>query len=74
MKMSEMNGYEVLELLCSSNTGNVKDIPVVVATASGRCDAEELKGHSFAVCLFEPFSLKKLMAITEKKSEGKARR
>lgn len=65
MKMPEMNGYEVLELLRSSNIGNAKDIPVIVATASGSCDAEELIKRGFAGCLFKPFILEELIAATE---------
>lgn len=66
MKMPGMNGYEVLELLRSSNIGNARDIPVIVATASGSCDAEELMKRGFAGCLFKPFSLEELIAVTER--------
>ena len=66
MKMPEMNGYEVLELLRSSNIGNAKDIPVIVATASGSCDTEELLAKGFAGCLFKPFTLEELIAATER--------
>ena len=64
MKMLEMNGYEVLELLRSSNIGNAKGIPVIVATASGSCDAEELTTKGFTGCLFKPFSLEELITTT----------
>ena len=33
--MPEINGFELLELLRSSNVGNSKTIPVVVTTYSG---------------------------------------
>lgn len=66
MKMLEMNGYEVLELLRSSNIGNAKDIPVIVATASGSCDTEELLAKGFAGCLFKPFTLEELITVTER--------
>ena len=65
MKMPEINGYEVLELLRSSNIGNAKDIPVIVATASGSCSTEELIERGFAGYLFKPFSLEELIAATE---------
>ena len=65
MKMPEMNGYEVLELLRSSNIGNAGDIPVIVATASGSCDVLELIERGFAGCLFKPFTLKELINSTE---------
>ena len=59
--MPEINGFELLELLRSSNVGNAKTIPVVVATASGSCDADELLAKDFAGCLFKPFSISELM-------------
>lgn len=66
MKMPETNGYEVLELLRSSEIGNSKDIPVVVTTAQGNCTEEELLAHGFTACLFKPFDIAELMAVSEK--------
>ena len=67
LKMPEINGYEVLELLRSSDIGNSKTIPVVVATASGSCAEDELLSQGFSACLFKPFDLSELMAVyTEK--------
>lgn len=66
LKMPETNGYEVLELLRSSDIGNSKTIPVVVATASGSCTEEELLPHGFSACLFKPFGLSELIAVSEK--------
>jgi len=65
MKMPEINGYEVLGLLRSSNIGNAREIPVIVTTASGNCDAEELIKRGFAGCLFKPFTLEELITVTE---------
>ena len=65
LKMPEINGFEVLELLRSSHIGNSQGIPVVVATASGSCDEEELLAKGFAACLFKPFSLSELLAVSE---------
>ncbi|WP_172500337.1 hybrid sensor histidine kinase/response regulator, partial [uncultured Phocaeicola sp.] len=42
LNMPEINGFELLELLRTSNVGNSKAIPVVVTTASGSCSKEEL--------------------------------
>lgn len=42
LNMPDINGFELLELLRSSNVGNSKTIPVVVTTASGSCSREEL--------------------------------
>ena len=66
LKMPETNGYEVLELLRSSDIGNSKTIPVVVATASGSCTEGELLSQGFSACLFKPFNLSELMAVSEK--------
>lgn len=66
LNMPEINGFELLELLRSSNVGNSKTIPVVVTTCSGSCDAEELLSHGFSGCLFKPFSISELMAITDR--------
>ena len=66
LKMPETNGYEVLELLRSSDIGNSKTIPVVIATASGSCTESELLSQGFSACLFKPFALSELMAVSEK--------
>ena len=66
LNMPGINGFELLELLRSSNVGNSQTIPVVVATASGSCDAEELLGKGFAGYLFKPFSISELMEVSDK--------
>ena len=66
LHMPDMNGFELLELLRSSNVGNSKTIPVVAATASGSCNAEELLARGFAGCLFKPFSISELMEVSDK--------
>ncbi len=66
LNMPGINGFELLELLRSSNVGNSQTIPVVVATASGSCDAEELLERGFAGCLFKPFSILELMEVSDR--------
>ena len=66
LNMPDINGFELLELLRTSNVGNSRDIPVVVTTASGSCSKEELIAHGFAGCLFKPFSLSELMEVSDK--------
>ena len=66
LNMPVINGFELLELLRSSNVGNSQTIPVVVATASGSCDADELLESGFAGCLFKPFSISELMEVSDK--------
>ena len=66
LNMPEINGFELLELLRTSNVGNSKTIPVVVTTASGSCSKEELIERGFAGCLFKPFSISELMEVSDK--------
>lgn len=66
LKMPEMNGFEVLELMRSASVGNSKEIPVIVATASGSCDEDELLTRGFTACLFKPFAIPELLATSEK--------
>ena len=66
LNMPEINGFELLELLRTSNVGNSKTIPVVVTTASGSCSKEELMERGFAECLLKPFSISELMEVSDK--------
>lgn len=66
LKMPEVNGYEVLELLRTSEIGNSQTIPVVAATAAGYVTEEELKESGFVAMLRKPYSIEELMSITEK--------
>ncbi len=65
LKMPEVNGYEVLELLRTSEIGNSQTIPVVAATAAGYVEEEELKGKGFAAVLSKPYSIDELLTVTE---------
>ena len=66
LNMPDINGFELLELLRSSNVGNSPTIPVVVATASGSCNKGELLAKGFAGCLFKPFSISELMEVSDR--------
>lgn len=66
LNMPDINGFELLELLRTSNVGNAKTIPVVVTTASGSCSKEELIGRGFSDCLLKPFSISELMEVSNK--------
>ena len=66
LNMPEINGFELLELLRTSNVGNSKAIPVVVTTASGSCSKEELVERGFSGCLLKPFSISELMEVSGK--------
>ena len=66
LNMPDINGFELLELLRTSNVGNSRDIPVVVTTASGSCSKEELMDRGFSGCLLKPFSISELMEVSDK--------
>ena len=66
LNMPEINGFELLELLRTSNVGNSKTIPVLVTTASGSCSKEELMERGFAGYLLKPFSISELMEVSDK--------
>ena len=66
LNMPEINGFELLELLRTSNVGNSKTIPVVVTTASGSCSKEELMERGFSGCLLKPLSISELMEVSDK--------
>ena len=66
LNMPEINGFELLELLRTSNVGNSRNIPIVVTTASGSCSKEELMERGFAGCLLKPFSISELMEVSDK--------
>ena len=66
LNMPDINGFELLELLRTSNVGNSKTIPVVVTTASGSCSKEELMERGFSGCLLKPCSISELMEVSDK--------
>ena len=65
LKMPEVNGYDVLELLRTSEIGNSQTIPIVAATAAGYVTEEEMKEKGFAAILSKPYSIDELLAVTE---------
>ena len=64
--MPGLNGYDILELLRTSNVNNSKTIPVIAATASGSCTREELLEKGFSDCIFKPFSKQDLLEVADK--------
>lgn len=65
LNMPDINGFELLELLRTSNVGNSRTIPIIVTTASGSCSKEELMERGFADCLLKPFSISELMEVSD---------
>lgn len=74
MKMPDMNGYEVLELLRSSDIGNSRNIPIVVSTALDKSAEKELLSKGFCGCLFKPFSAKELLETISQSAAHKTQR
>lgn len=66
MRMPEMDGYEVLVLLRSSNLQQTKTIPVLAVTAQAGAKPEHFKHAGFAGCLHKPFSPEELMSVTSR--------
>ena len=66
LRMPGHNGYDILELLRTSNVNNSKTIPVIVATASGSCTREELLEKGFSDCIYKPFSKQDLLDIADR--------
>ena len=66
LRMPGHNGYDILELLRTSNVNNSKTIPAIVATASGSCTKEELLEKGFSDCIFKPFSKQDLLDIADR--------
>lgn len=65
LKMQDASGYEVLELLRTSEIGNSRTIPVMVVTGSKSITKEELAGAGFGSVLYKPFSIDELLAAAE---------
>lgn len=65
LKMPDISGYGVLELLRTSDIGNSRTVPVLVVTAAGSIMKEELEEAGFDGVLFKPFSTEELLAAAE---------
>ena len=66
LKMPEVNGYDVSELLRTSEIGNSQTIPIIAATAAGYVEEEGLIRKGFAAVLYKPYSIDELLAVTER--------
>ena len=71
LKMAEVNGMEILEMMRMVNVRNSKTIPVVVMTAAPNVSEKELLDAGFAACLFKPMSDKDLIETARKCINGK---
>ena len=71
LKMAEVNGIEILEMMRMVNVRNSKTIPVVVMTAAPNVSEQELLGAGFVAWLFKPMSDKDLINTARKCVNGK---
>lgn len=70
LKMQGTNGYDVLKILRMSNIGNSKTIQIIAETGSAGITEKELVNKGFSGCLFKPFSIQELMAVTNRFIKG----
>ncbi len=65
--MPEINGFELLELLRTSNVGNSKDYPGSRDNRFGQLQqGETYAERGFSGCLLKPFSISELMEVSDK--------
>ena len=65
IRMPDMDGFELLGLLCSSNIERARRIPVIALTAGVEPEAEYLSG-GFAGYVRKPFRMEELMAVVSR--------
>ena len=71
LKMAEVNGLEILEMVRMVNVRNSKTIPVIVMTAAPNVSEKELLEEGFSACLFKPMSDKDLIETAKRCVRGK---
>ena len=71
LKMAEVNGLEILEMVRMVNVRNSKSIPVIVMTAAPNVSEKELLEEGFSACLFKPMSDKDLIETAKRCVRGK---
>lgn len=65
IQMPEVDGFDILEMLRSSNMGKAKSIPVIAVTARPEDDNEYLS-KGFSGSIHKPFTSEQLMEVTRK--------
>jgi signal transduction histidine kinase/DNA-binding response OmpR family regulator len=63
--MPEINGFQLLELLRTSNIGNSRTVSVLAMTARAERSIDEFINAGFAGCLYKPFSRSELFAAVK---------
>lgn len=60
--MTDVSGFDLLELLRTSNLSEAQEVPVLAMTARAECSVEEFTKAGFAGCIHKPFSCNELFA------------
>ncbi len=66
IRMPEINGYELLELLRASDIGDSRTIPVIALTARAEYQEEKFIESGFTTCLYKPFSINELLSAVQR--------
>ncbi len=61
VQMPSINGFDLLQLLRSSNIRQARTIPMIAVTARSDMQREEFLRHGFAGCLHKPFTVAELL-------------
>jgi len=65
IQMPQMNGFDLLELLRTSDIGFSKTIPVLAVTARPDCEEVDFINAGFVGCLYKPFSITELLSAVQ---------
>jgi signal transduction histidine kinase/DNA-binding response OmpR family regulator len=65
IRMPKMSGFDLLELLRTSDIGNSRTIPVLAVTARADCGEADFVKTGFAGCLYKPFSITELVSAVQ---------
>jgi signal transduction histidine kinase/DNA-binding response OmpR family regulator len=65
IRMPDINGYELLELLRTSDIGTSRTIPVIALTARVEYQEESFIETGFTTCLYKPFSINELLLAVQ---------
>jgi len=65
IRMPQMSGYDLLELLRTSNIGTSRTIPVLAVTARTDCGEADFVKAGFTGCLYKPFSITELLSAIQ---------
>jgi signal transduction histidine kinase/DNA-binding response OmpR family regulator len=65
IRMPQMNGFDLLELLRTSDIGTSRTIPVLAVTARADFGEADFVKAGFAGCLYKPFSITELLSAVQ---------